>query len=350
MISAALPVTALAGPAKPQRNVAIVVYDNAEILDFAGPAEVLSAAGNFAGSGGKSALNIYLVARTRAPLHAQGFITVTPQYSINNAPKPDFVVIPGGNSDNLSNDPAMMKWLSSVTAASEVTLTVCTGAFPLAKSGAFDGMEITTWYGAVDNLQSIAPKAHAKHGRRFIDNGRYITTAGVSAGIDGALHLTARMFGRRVADQTARYMEYHWTPEPYLAAKYSYWNPSTDDAGRALQAAQLAIDEKRFDEAIKSLEQLAAHDSSGGAWLALANAQVAAGNRKAALTAYAKVPSSSHSYKEAIYNLGCVHALEGNKTEALAAVKKALAAGIKREHALRDPDLATIRDQIAKLR
>lgn len=84
------------------RNVAIVVYDNAEILDFAGPTEVLAAAGSFASEGGKSALNLYLVARTKDPIKAQGFVTIVPTYSIDDAPKPDFVVIPGAMSSNLS--------------------------------------------------------------------------------------------------------------------------------------------------------------------------------------------------------------------------------------------------------
>ncbi|MGE3767969.1 MAG: DJ-1/PfpI family protein, partial [Kofleriaceae bacterium] len=235
--------TAVAAPK--QKNVAIVVYDHMEILDFAGPAEVLAAASRFAGSGGQPALNIYLVGKTTKSLEAQGFIDITPAFSIDNAPTPDIVVIPGGMSDNLSNDPAMMAWLTQATAASDTTLTVCTGAFPLAKAGVFDGMEITTYYGAIEGLRALAPKARVTHGRRFIDNGRYITTAGVSAGIDGALHLAARIFGRRVADQTARYMEYHWTPEPYLATGYAYWNPSVDARGRLMQQAEAAVEEKK---------------------------------------------------------------------------------------------------------
>jgi transcriptional regulator GlxA family with amidase domain len=342
----------LAAPAAaaPPRKVAIVVYDGAEILDFAGPAEVLAAAGNFAGTSGKKALELYVVARSTKPIRAQGFIDIVPAYSIDNAPKPDFVVIPGGNSDNLSNDPAMMKWLTSVTSASTVTLTVCTGAFPLAKTGVFDGMEITTWFGATESLRAIAPKAKVTDGRRFIDNGRYITTAGVSAGIDGALHLTARLFGRRVADQTARYMEYHWTPEPYLAKNYAYWNPSTDDRGRALQAAEAAVEEKRWREATAAYEKLVAGDTTGAAWLGLGNARFHGGDKKRAIEAYAKVATTSPAYRTAIYNLACAHALLGDKTRALAAIKRAFAVGITRAQALADPDLASIHGQLAEQR
>lgn len=333
-----------------QKNVAIVIYENAEILDFAGPAEVLSAAGNFAGEGGTSALNLYLVARKTDAITAQGFIKLVPQYSIDNAPAPDFVVIPGGNSSNLSNDPEMMKWLGRVTSKSEATLTVCTGAFPLAKTGVFDGMTITTFFGAIEGLQAIAPKARVEQGRRFVDNGRYITTAGVSAGIDGALHLAARLFGRRVADQTARYMEYHWTPEPYLAASYSYWNPSTDEQGRALQAAELAVEGKRWSEAIAAFKKLTAKDRKGTAWYGLGNAYFHAGDRRSAASAYLKVDKASPAYRNAIYNLACAYALDGKKAEALVAIKKALAAGITREMAMSDTDLASIKDQIAQLK
>ena len=347
LAGAAMPAAAAAAPSAKPLNVAIVVYDNAEILDFAGPAEVLAVAGNFAGGGGASALRVYTVGRTRAPVKAQGFITITPEYAIDDAPAPDIVVIPGGNSGNLSGNPAMMAWLTASTAASDVTLTVCTGAFPLAEAGALDGLEVTTWFGAVDRLRSRAPKAKVTHGRRFIDNGRYITTAGVSAGIDGALHLTARLFGRRVADQTARYMEYHWTPEPYLARGYAYWNPSTDDRGRAIQAAQAAVEEGRHREAIAAYRALTAGDTTGAAWLGLGDALYHAGDRKAAIAAYTKVKAGSPVYPTAIYNLACAYALEGKKPQALAAIRKAFAAGTARSRALSDPDLTLIHGAIA---
>ncbi|MEO8704874.1 MAG: DJ-1/PfpI family protein [Kofleriaceae bacterium] len=347
-ILVSVPATAHAGAKV--RNVAIVLYEGTEILDFAGPAEVLSSASNFAGAGaGAHAMNVYTVARTTTPITAQGFIKITPQYSIDNAPKPDFVVIPGGGSDALSSDPTMMKWLITVTAASEVTLTVCTGAFPLAKAGAFDGLEITTFFGAIEELRRIAPKARVSNGRRFIDNGRYVTTAGVSAGIDGALHVVARMYGRRVADQTARYMEYHWSPESYLAKDYVYWNPSTDDRGRAMQAAALALDEKRLPEAIAVYRKLAATDKDGTTWTALGNTLAQSKDYAGAVEAYKHVPATSPVYAKALYNAGCAYALAGNKAAALTYVQKSFAAGMKREYARVDPDLESIRDAIAKL-
>jgi tetratricopeptide (TPR) repeat protein len=191
--------------------------------------------------------------------------------------------------------------------------------------------------------------AKVTHGRRFVYTGKYITTAGVSAGIDGALHLTARLLGRRVADQTARYMEYHWTPEPYLAKAYSYWNPSTDERGRTMQAATAALEEKRYPEAIAALRRLTDGDKDGSAWLNLGNALFHSGDRKGSIAAFLRVPAKSPGYMTATYNLACAYALTGRKAEAVAAFKKALAAGAHKDYALTDADLAPIHDEIKKL-
>jgi len=221
------------------RNVAVVVYEGVEVLDFAGPSEVFAAAATFARANGQPAFNVYTVGVSKEPVTSQGFVKVTPNYTIADAPKPDLIVIPGGSSNALTGNPAFMEWAKRATGEAEVTLTVCTGAFVLARLGRLDGAPATTWYGAIERLREIAPKAQVVEGRRFIDNGAIVTTAGVSAGIDGALHVVARLAGRLVADQTARYMEYHWTPEPYLARNYSLLNPSLDDKGRETQRVEV---------------------------------------------------------------------------------------------------------------
>jgi transcriptional regulator GlxA family with amidase domain len=340
--------SALAAPHP--RRVAIVVYDGAEILDVAGPAEVLAVADQFAGDDRGQALEVYTVARTTEPITAQGFIKIVPQYAIGDAPRPDVVVVPGGDVGGLSDDPQMMTWLTQASAASEATLAVCTGALPLAERGVYDGLEITTWVDAIDDLRALAPKARVIQGRRFIDNGRFITTAGVSAGIDGSLHLVARLFGRRVADQTARYMEYRWTPEPYLADRYTYWNPSTDDLGRALQAAAAAAEEKRWPEAIATLRKVTVNDRTGVAWLSLGGVLVRSGDPKGAIETYRKVGPNEPVYRKAVYRLARTYALVGDKASALATLARALRAGVDREQAMADPGLATIKDQIPQLR
>lgn len=209
-------------PTKPAtRNVAIVLYEGVELLDFAGPGEVFATAGNLDASGDQSAFHVYTVATSKAPVTSQGFLKVIPDFSIENAPPPDVIVVPGGDSRALTNDARFMTWARKAFAGAEISMSVCTGAFVLAKAGLLDGRTATTWFGAIESLRKAVPGASVQDGRRFVDQGRVVTTAGVSAGIDGALHVVARLLGRDVAEKTAQYMEYRWTPEPYLVDTYA---------------------------------------------------------------------------------------------------------------------------------
>jgi putative intracellular protease/amidase len=180
---------------------------------------------------------VYRVAASKEPLTSQGFVRIVPDFTFADAPRPDVFVIPGGNSRRLVDDPAAMAWVAKATPEAEIAMTVCTGAFVLAKTGVMAGKDVTTHHGALANLARAVPEAHVEAGRRFVDNGSFLTTAGVSAGIDGALHVVARLLGRVVADRTARYMEYAWSPEATLAGTYATLNPSTDARGRARQMA-----------------------------------------------------------------------------------------------------------------
>lgn len=200
-----------APPATSRRNVAIVLYDGMELLDFAGPGEVFQAAGK--------AFNVYTVAATSEPIVSQSFVKIVPEYTIETSPKPDILVIPGGNAANVARLAPLVEWVIRSAQASEVTLSVCTGAFVLAKAGLLDGLHATTWHGAIGRLRDAAPKATIHENVRFVDNGRYVTTAGVSAGIDGALHVVSRLLGEEQARSTARYMEYDkWDPKAGMVA------------------------------------------------------------------------------------------------------------------------------------
>lgn len=190
-------------------KVAIVIYDGVELLDFAGPGEVFAATR----VDGDAPFEVYTVGKTGEPIISQGFLKCTPEFSIENSPKPDILVIPGGNSSKVTRDPEMMAWIEKTAKSSDHVLTVCTGAFALAKTGLLDGMEATTWHGAIENFRKKAPQIKVHDNTRWVDNGPYITTAGVSAGIDGSLHMVSRLCGLEVAKKTARYMEYDkWTP------------------------------------------------------------------------------------------------------------------------------------------
>ena len=328
------------------RNVAIVLFENVEVLDFAGPSEVFASAASTAGSPGAPAYNVYTVGVTKAPVKSQGFVTVVPEYSIDDAPKPDILVIPGGQSFNLTNDARFMAWAKPTIEASEVTLTVCSGAFVAAKAGALDGKMATTWYGSVPRLKKDFPNVDAQQGRRFVDAGKIVTTAGVSAGIDGALHVVARLTGRNAADRTARYMEYHWTPEPYLSTAYSFLNPTLDPAGRAMQQIGLLQGEGRFDEAVPAWRDfLARNPSEANAWYQLGVSlhtlkrydEAAGAAEKSAGLATAMKP-------DALYLLACARAQQGKKADAITALEQSVAAGFKTKPVIeREPDFAPLR-------
>lgn len=213
-------------------NVAIFLYDGVELLDFAGPGEVFGAAGGF---------NTYTVSVDGKPLVSQGFVTVQPQFSIANAPVPDILIFPGGNSGPSASDPRVQNWIKSRFANGAITMSVCTGAFILASTGILDTLRVTTFHNAINSLQQALPNARVLANTRFVDNGNIITTAGVSAGIDGALDLLARIKGNDVATGVARYMEYeNWKEGKGLV---TYTNPFLETVRKAPVAAGKQVDE-----------------------------------------------------------------------------------------------------------
>jgi transcriptional regulator GlxA family with amidase domain len=190
-----------------KRNVAILVHEGVELLDFAGPGEVFVAAGR------NGAFNVYTVAASREQVVSQGFVTIKPEYTIANCPQPDIVILPGGRTDVPLNNAEVIEWIKKSSSNAEVMMSVCTGAFLLAEAGLLDGLEATTHWSSIDSLKRSAPKTTVRENRRFVDNGKVVTAAGVSAGIDASLHVVDRLLGREAAQKTARYMEYKWEPE-----------------------------------------------------------------------------------------------------------------------------------------
>ena len=192
------------------RNVAIVLFERVELLDFAGPGEVFAAAQTV---DGQNAFNVYTVAASTEPITSQGFVKVTPQYSFADAPKPDIIVFPGGNVNNLIKDKTAMTWAKAASGEEEIAMSVCTGAFILAESELLANRNITTHWASITKLKRTVPNANVVENVRFVDSGEIVTTAGVSAGIDGALHIVERLLGKPAAKLTARYMEYNWQPK-----------------------------------------------------------------------------------------------------------------------------------------
>lgn len=183
------------------KTIAFYLQDGVEVLDFAGPMEVFSYSG----------YKVFTVSATKDPITSQGILKVIPDYSIENAPKADILAFFGGNSSRASNDPKVIEWVKNQVDI-QYHFSVCTGAFILAEADILDGKTATTFHNALDNLEDSYPEIDVRKNVRFVDNGKVITTAGISAGIDGALHLVAKLQGLNAAKRTAYYMEYdNWT-------------------------------------------------------------------------------------------------------------------------------------------
>jgi putative intracellular protease/amidase len=206
--AASAPPLRAAAPARP-RNLAILVFEGVQIIDYTAPWEVFG----HAHVGDGHAFEIYTVAPKAGPITTAMGMSVNPKYTFANAPKADVLLLPGGNVDAHINDPRVTKWIQDTAKDAEIVLSVCNGAFFLAGAGLLDGLEATTFAGMIDDLQTAAPKARVVRDKRFVDNGKIITSAGLSSGIDGALHVIERLFGRGHAQVAATALEYDWRPQ-----------------------------------------------------------------------------------------------------------------------------------------
>ncbi len=184
-----------------KKSIAFYLQNGVEILDFAGPMEVFAYAGH----------EIFTVSLDKKLIKSQGILKIEADYTIDNAPKADIVAFFGGNSSAASKNKKVINWVKMQSP--EYYFSVCTGAFVLAEAGILDGKTATTFHNAAQLLEEKYSKINVLKDVRYVDNGNIITTAGVSAGIDGALHLVAKLQGLDKAKQTARYMEYDkWIP------------------------------------------------------------------------------------------------------------------------------------------
>jgi transcriptional regulator GlxA family with amidase domain len=186
-------------------HVAILVYDGVELLDFTGPAEVFTSAG--------SRFYVYTVSASGRAVRAQGFMKFEPDYSMENCPWPDVLVIPGGRAGEVANNKLLLQWIRTVSESADCVLSVCSGAFVLAKAGLLDGLEATAHAADVEALRKVAPRTRVHAKTRFVDNGKIVTAAGVSSGIDGALRVVQKLHGDEAAAKAARRLEYpRWSP------------------------------------------------------------------------------------------------------------------------------------------
>ncbi len=197
-----------------KRNVAILIFDDVEVLDFCGPFEVFSVTGRRDGS---DPFDVYTVAE-KTPVRARNALSVNPHYTFDRCPQPDILVVPGGGGrredgtlfgtrKEMHNE-ILLGWLNAHYPQTEHLLSVCTGALLLAKAGLIENAAATTHHLAFGELRRVAPDADIREGERVVDSGKLIFSGGISAGIDASFYLVAKLLGEEAASETARYMEY----------------------------------------------------------------------------------------------------------------------------------------------
>lgn len=201
-------------PASGKINVAFIVSEHANVMDIAGAWEVFS--DSMLTSKGKPwhesdgddemvmPFNTYTVSDSLKPVNANG-LTIVPNYTFETAPKPQIIVIPAqaGRSDG------QKAWLLANSQTADVTMSVCTGASMLARYGLLDGQTATTHHMYAAAMQKQYPAVHFVSGTRFVENGKVATAGGLTSGVDLALHVVERYYGREVAQGAADYLEYH---------------------------------------------------------------------------------------------------------------------------------------------
>jgi transcriptional regulator GlxA family with amidase domain len=189
-------------------EVLLFLFDDVEVLDFAGPFEVFSISGH---PHAPRPFQVRTVARSSGPVRARNGLAVLAEHTFETAPPPDVLVVPGGvGTRPLLADPYVLDWLIETSPKATITLSVCTGALLLGAAGLLRGLRATTHHGAFAELREVAPETRVLEHARIVDNGAIVTSAGISAGIDAALHVVGRLAGQPIAEETARYMEYDW--------------------------------------------------------------------------------------------------------------------------------------------
>ncbi len=200
-----------------KQSVGILLFDQVEVLDFAGPFEVFSRTRLEAGlesrrSDESAPFTVFTVAERAGPILATGGLRVIPHFHFADAPAVDLLVVPGGWGTRplLSHEP-VLSWIRDVAGAAALVTSVCSGALLLARCGLLAQQRATTHWGALDALAALDDTIDVQRDVRVVRD-RVITSAGISAGIDMALDVVEQLHGRAVADDTAHYMEYRRTP------------------------------------------------------------------------------------------------------------------------------------------
>lgn len=196
------------------RTVGILIFPEVEILDFCGPFEVFASATlppQRDGGDEMRLFDVFTIAETPETVRCRGGLLVQPNQTLIDHLPLDLLVVPGGfGTRQQQENPVVLDWIARQRAGGTLTTSVCTGAFLLGAAGLLEGLRATTHWATIDGLRTRHPKTTILNDARIVDEGEIITSAGVSAGIDMALHVVRRLHGDEIARRTARDMEYEW--------------------------------------------------------------------------------------------------------------------------------------------
>jgi transcriptional regulator GlxA family with amidase domain len=193
-------------------EVAILIFPEVEVLDFAGPFEVFSVAGRILKQDGRAPFRVSTVAAEAAPVRARHGLAVTPSACFADHPATDILIVPGGIVTQPLNHAKTLDWIRVTARDAGLVASVCTGAFILAKLGMLEGHACTTHWEDIPDLRRDHPDLDVIENAPFVDEGAVVTSAGISAGIGMSLHLVGRILGADAAKRTARQMQYDWSP------------------------------------------------------------------------------------------------------------------------------------------
>ena len=194
-----------------RRLVGILIFPDVEVLDFAGPFEVFSVTrlNEDRRREEPSPFAVKLIAEQNEPTEASGGLRVIPDYDLDNCPPLDILVVPGGwgTRKEITND-RIINWIAERGKTVEVLTSVCTGSMLLGRAGLLDGQRATTHWRALDWMRESFPSVTVESRMHVVEDGRVLTSAGISAGIDMSLRVVAHFHGEAVARATAQQMEY----------------------------------------------------------------------------------------------------------------------------------------------
>jgi transcriptional regulator GlxA family with amidase domain len=197
-------------------NVGIVVFDEVELLDMAGPYEVFTTAARVHARcqppGAPALFCVSTIGRSRGAVRARAGLRLQPDHLLQDHPALTCAIVPGGVVDAELGQPDLRDWIAAQAGSARILASVCTGALLLAQAGVLDDLQATTHWEDVAALRALRPAVQVREGVRWVDAGGIVTSAGISAGIDMSLHLVQRLHSRDLALRTARQMEFDWRP------------------------------------------------------------------------------------------------------------------------------------------